>query len=87
MNVKVIKDEKENLIVEVGNQTIAELVRVYLNKDSSVQLAAWKKEHPDKPCILEIQTKGKTAKKALDDAVKAVEKQANKYLDEMKKAK
>ena len=87
MEVKVIKDEKDNLVVELNNQTIAELVRVYLNKDSSVELAAWKREHPEKPVVLEIKTKGKTAKKALDDAVSAIEKEANKYLEEFKKSK
>ena len=87
MEVKIIKDEKDNLIVEIDNQTIAEIVRVYLNKDPSVELAAWKRDHPETPVVLEIKTKGKAAKKALDDAVSAIEKEANKYLDEFKKAK
>ena len=87
MEVKVLKDEKDNLVVEIDNQTIAELVRVYLNKDDSVEMAAWKKEHPEKPAIFEIKTKGKTAKKALDDAVSAIEKEAGKYLNEFKKSK
>lgn len=87
MEVKIIKDEKDNLVVETNNQTIAELVRVYLNKDDAVQLAAWKREHPEKPVLLEIKTKGKTARKALEDAVKAIEKEAEKYLEEFKSAK
>jgi len=87
METKILKDEKDNLIIEIDNQTIAELVRVYLNKDDSVEMAAWKKEHPEKPAVLEIKTKGKTAKKALDDAVSAIEKEAGKYLNEFKKSK
>jgi len=87
MEVKIIKDEKENLKVELDNQTIAEIVRIYLNKDSSVELAAWKRENPDKPVIFEIKTKGKAAKVALEDAVKAIEKDANKHIEEFKKAK
>jgi DNA-directed RNA polymerase subunit L len=49
-------------------------------------LAAWKKEHPEKPVIFEIKTKGKTAKKALEDAVKAVEKDSDNVLDEFRKS-
>ena len=86
MEVKIIKDEKNNLIVEIDNQTVAEILRVYLNQDDSVELAAWKREHPDKPVALEIKTKGKTARKALEDAASAVEKESKKYLEEFKKA-
>ena len=48
MEIKILKDEKNNLEVEIDNQTIAELVRVYLNQDSSVKLGAWKREHYSK---------------------------------------
>lgn len=87
MEVKILEDQKDKLVIELSNQTIAELIRVYLNQDSSVELAAWKRENPARPVIFEIKTKGKSAKKALDDAVKAVEKEANKCLNEFKKAK
>ena len=86
MEVKILKDEKNHLLMEIDNQTIAELLRVYLNEDDSVELAAWKREHPEKPVIFEIVTKGKTAKKALDDAISSAEKNADKILDEFKKA-
>jgi DNA-directed RNA polymerase subunit L len=86
MEVKILKDEKENLLVEMNNQTVAELLRVYLNEDSSVVLAAWKKEHQDKPVVFEIKTKGKAAKKALEEAVAQIEKDSSKIADEFKKA-
>ena len=86
MEVKVLKDEKENLIVELDNQTVAELLRVYLNKEDAVTLAAWKREHPDKPVILEIRTKGKVARKVLEDAAEEAQKDNSKYLDDFKKA-
>jgi len=86
MEVKILTDEKNNLKVEIDNQTIAELLRVYLNEDDSVELAAWRKDNPDKPAVFEIITKGKTAKKALEDAISSVEKDADKILDEFKKA-
>ena len=86
MEVKILKDEKEIVIMEMDNQTVAELLRVYLNEDSSVVLAAWKREHQDKPVIFEIRTKGKAAKKALEDAVAVIEKETSKIVDEFKKA-
>ena len=84
MEVKIIKSEKNNIVVELSNKTIAELLRVYLNNDSSVELAAWKRDSPGKPAVLEVKTKGKDAKKAIEDAVKAIEKETTKYLDEFK---
>ena len=86
MEVKIIKEEKDNLVLELNNQTVAEILRVYLNEDSSVELAVWKREHPEKPVILEVKTKGKSAKKALEDAASAIEKDTEKYAEEFKKA-
>lgn len=87
MNIKILKDEKDELEVQFDNQTIAELVRVYLNEDSAVKLGAWKREHYSKPIILKILTEGKTAKKALHDAIAKTQKDLKKYADEFKKAK
>ncbi len=87
MEIKILKDEKNELEVEINNQTIAELVRVYLNEDSSVKLGAWKKVHYSKPLILKIVTDGKTAKKALQDAIDKAKKDLKRYADELKKLK
>ena len=86
MEVNILRDAKDNLVLEMDNQTIAELFRVYLNEDDSVELAVWKREHPEKPVIFEIKTKGKTARKALEDAASKIEKETDKYLSEFKKA-
>lgn len=86
MEVKIVKDEKNNLLLEMNNQTVAEILRVYLNEDDAVSMAAWKREHPNKPVIFEIRTKGKSAKKALEDAASRVKKDSEKYADEFKKA-
>jgi DNA-directed RNA polymerase subunit L len=86
MEVKIVKDEKDNLIIELDNQTVAEILRVYMNEDDSVSLAAWKREHPEKPVVFEIRTKGKSAKKALEDAASKIEKESEKYAEEFKKA-
>jgi len=87
MEIKILKDEKNDLEVSIDNQTIVEVVRSYLNKDSSVKLGAWKKEHYSKPLKLRIKTEGKSAKKALQDAVSKIQKDLDKYKEEFKKTK
>ena len=86
MEAKIIKDEKENLIIEMDNQTVAELLRVYLNKEDAVEMAAWKRENAYKPVVLEIKTSGKSARKVLEDAADAIEKESSKYMEDFKKA-
>lgn len=85
--MRVLKNSKEELEIELENLTLAELLRVYLNKDSSVSVAAWKREHPTEKPILKIATKGKTAKKALNDAISAAVKDLDKVEDDFKKMK
>ena len=87
MDIKILKDDKNELEVQLDNQTIAELVRIYLNEDDSVKLGVWKREHYSKPIIMKVETNGKTAKKALQDAIAKAQKDLKKYSDEFKKAK
>lgn len=87
MELKILRDEKNELEVAIDNLTVAELLRVYLNQDDSVKLGAWRKEHYSKPIILKVITDGKTAKKALTDAIAKARKDLEKYSDELKKAK
>jgi len=87
MKAKIVKDGKEEIEVEFGNLTLVEILRVYLNKDSSVTFAAWRRDHPTKNPVLKIKTKGKSAKKAVSDAVNAVTKDLDKALSEFSKLK
>jgi DNA-directed RNA polymerase subunit L len=87
MEIKILKDEKNELEVQMDNQTVAEVVRVYLNEDDSVKLGVWKREHYSRPLVLKVVTEGKTAKKALSDAIAKVRKDLDKYSEEFKKAK
>jgi DNA-directed RNA polymerase subunit L len=87
MEIKIIKDEKNDLEVQLDNQTVAELVRGYLNQDDKVKLGAWKREHYSKPVILKITTEGKVAKKALQDAISNAQKDLKKYGEEFRKSK
>jgi len=75
MEINILTNTKEEIKLELENVTIAEILRVYLNKDSNVEFVAWRQEHPTKKPILDVKTKGKIAKKAVDEAVSAITKQ------------
>ena len=87
MDINVLESSKDEMKVELGNLTIAEILIAYLNKDSSVSIAVWNREHPTKKPVLYVKTKGKTAKKAIDDAVKAVTKDLDRISSDFKKMK
>lgn len=87
MDIKILQSSKDELEMEIGNLTIAELLRVYLGKDSAVDFVAWKREHLTKNPVLKIKTKGKTAKKAVSDAVSLVVKELDKLEKDFKKLK
>lgn len=87
MEIKVLKSSKDRIEIEIENLAVVELLRVYLNKDPAVTFAAWKREHPSEKPILAVKTKGKTAKKSVNDAVSAVTKTLDKVLGDFKKLK
>ena len=84
MEINVLKNSKEELEIQLENLTIAELLRVYLNKDSAVSFAAWKREHPFEKPILNLKTKVKTTKKAISDAVALINKDLEKIEKDFK---
>ena len=87
MEINVLKSSKDEIELELGSVTIVEILRVYLNKDSSVTFAAWKRKHPTEKPILLVKTKGKTAKKAISDAVNSITKDLDKLDSDFKKLK
>ncbi|MDO8528573.1 MAG: RpoL/Rpb11 RNA polymerase subunit family protein [Nanoarchaeota archaeon] len=87
MEVEILESSKNEIKAKVENITLAEILRVYLNKDSSVSFVAWKREHPTEKPILLVKTKGKTAKKAIDDAVDEITKDLDKVEESFKKLK
>ena len=87
MEIKLIKETKEELEFELESLTLIEILRVYLNKDEKVSFAAWKREHLTKNPIMNIKTKGKTAKKALNDAISSIVKDLDKVESDFKKLK
>jgi len=87
MEINILNDSKNETEVEIDSLTIAEILRVYLNKDSSVTFTAWRREHPTKNPVLRVETKGKTAKKAINDAINSVIKDLDKLENDFKKMK
>lgn len=87
MDVKYIIDEKNEAEIEIGNLTIAEVLRAYLTKDENVLFAAWKRPQIAKFPVLKVKTKGKTVRKAIEDAASEIEKEAEKLVEVFKKTK
>ncbi len=85
MELQLLKQEKDSLEIQLDNLTLAEILRVYLNKDSDVKFAAWKREHPTKNPILAV--KGKNPKKAIKDAVSAIVKDLDRIEKDFSKLK
>ena len=87
MDLTILENSKDEIKLELNSLTLVEILRVYLNKDPSVTFAAWNREHPTKNPVLAVKTKGKTAKKAVNDAVAELEKDLDKVVVEFKKLK
>ncbi len=87
MEVKVLRKEKNEIEIEFDDLTFPEILRVYLNKDSAVTFAAWKKEHSTLNPVLLVKTKGKEAKAAVDKAIQEITKDLEKVEEDFKKLK
>jgi len=85
MELEILEQDKESIEVQLDNLTLVEILRVYLNKDSDVKFAAWKREHPTKKPILSV--KAKNPKKAIKDAVSAITKDLDKIEKDFSKLK
>jgi len=84
MEIKILNEDKTTMDIEIDNLTIAEVLRVYLNKGGA-KLAAWKREHPTKNPVLHIE--GDNPKKLLKTAIAALEKEIDATVGEFKKLK
>lgn len=87
MEIKILSEEKNEIEIELKNITLAEILRIYLNENSNVDFAAWKREHPTKNPALKVKTKGETAKKAIKDAVSSITKDLDKVEKDFSKLK
>jgi DNA-directed RNA polymerase subunit L len=84
VELKILKEEKTEMDIEISNLTIAELLRVYINKEGA-DMVAWKRDHPTKNPVLHI--KSDNPKKLVKKAIESIEKELDKISDEFKKAK
>jgi len=85
MEIKILREEKNELEVELDSLSIAEILRVYLNKNDDVTIAAWKKEHPTKKPVLFVKTKKDNVKKVIEKAVLEITKDLEKVEEDFKK--
>ena len=85
MKIQILKQDKNELEVELDNLTIAEILRNELWEDSNIEVSAWKRENPSKNPILVVKTRGKDAKKVLLDAIERVQEKNSEILKEFKK--
>lgn len=82
MEMEVLKQEKDSLDIKINNITVAEILRVYLNKQGS-EFVVWRREHPTKPALMKIQ--GKNVKKEISDAIVEIKKDLDRVLKGVKK--
>lgn len=89
-SIKVLKNEKNELEVKLLGErhSIPAMIRAELLKDKDVSFAAYKLEHPmDQDSLMIVKTKGaKTAKKALSDAIAAVDQKLEELDNALKAA-
>jgi len=85
MEIKILKEDKNSLDVEIDNLTIVELLRIYLNKEG-VKLAAWKREHPSKNPILHIEASSpkKLLKKVIGNIQRELDGISSEFTNIMK---
>jgi DNA-directed RNA polymerase subunit L len=83
MEMKILKNDKKEMDVQIDSLTIVEILRIYLNKEGA-EVAAWKREHPSKPAILHIESDN--PEKLLKKAITSLQKDLDKYSEEIKKA-
>jgi len=84
MNVEMVKEDKHEVELKMDNLTVAEILRVYLN-NQGIDFAAWRREHPFKPLTMKIESKDKSAKKAVGEAIDSIKKDLDKISSEIKK--
>jgi len=84
MEIKILKEDKNAIDIEMNSLTIVELLRVYCNKEGA-KIAAWRREHPTKNPVLHVE--GENPSKIVKKAISAVQKELEAYSEEFKKMK
>ncbi|MEK6800859.1 MAG: hypothetical protein AABY10_01505 [Nanoarchaeota archaeon] len=84
MDIKILKQEKNGLEFTIDSITVAEILRVYLNKNNT-DFAAWRRVHPDEPLLMKVESSGKNVVKEISEAVEMIKKDLNKIQALVKK--
>ena len=84
MQIEISKQGKNEVELKIDNVTVAEILRVYLNKNG-IDFAAWRREHPSKPITMLIKSSGKNVTKEVADAIDAIKKDLSKISNLVKK--
>ena len=66
MQIKILKDDKNQIDIEIDSLTIVELLRIYCNKEGA-KIAAWRRDHPTKNPVLHVE--GENASKIVQKAI------------------
>jgi len=89
LEIEIIKSQQNHAEFRIKGErhTLPNLLRDRLLKDSGVVFAAYKLKHPlDSDSVFVVNTKGKTAKKALQDACKKIDSDLEELRKAIKKA-
>lgn len=86
MKVKVLENKTNELKIELDDSTLCEALRKELWEDKALVQASYSRKHPIENPILFVQTDGKSAKKALHDALVRLEKKNDEFAKALKAA-
>ena len=84
METEIIKSDKNDFELKLDDLTVAELLRVYLNKIQGVDFVALKNDNISKSSLLKVNTSGKNSKKAFGEAIALIRKDSEKLLKVLK---
>jgi DNA-directed RNA polymerase subunit L len=90
MEVKILKDEKDELQIELSetDEGFLNLIKNAVWQQSGVEFAGFRIEHPEtsKPIFI-IKSKGKKAKDIWNSALESISEELDKFGKELKKIK
>ncbi len=90
MDVKILKDEKDELQIEFSetDEGFLNLVKNAVWQQSGVEFAGFRIEHPEtsKPVFV-VKSKGKKAKDIWNSAIESISEELEKFGKELKKLK
>ncbi len=82
LEIEILESEKNSaeFVIKGERHSFPSLLKDVLSRDSSVEFVSYTLEHPlDADSKFFLKTKGKTAKKALEDALSQLEKDFKEF--------